>query len=59
LRLVDGSVIHADTFQWDGNELTAHSQTLGDIRIARDNLAELVLHPAPIRRPLPIKLRKK
>ena len=56
LRLADGSVIHADSFHWNGEELTGHSPTLGDLRIPVAALDELVIHPAPARRPHPLAL---
>ena len=58
LRLADGSVIHADSFHWNGEELTGHSPTLGDLRIPIAALDELVIHPAPARRPRPLGLTK-
>lgn len=52
LRLVDGGALHVDAFRWDGQEITAHSVTLGDLRIPAKALSELVYDPAPMRPPI-------
>ncbi len=51
IRLVDGSMLSVDQFQWDGSELAAHSAILGDLRLPADALAELIYQPKPLRPP--------
>lgn len=52
LRLVDGGAIHVSSFRWDGQEITAHSAVLGDLRLPVKAVSELIYDPAPIRAPV-------
>jgi len=54
IRLRNGSMIQADAFQWDGDELTAHSAAMGELKISHADVSELILSPAPTRLPSPI-----
>ncbi len=51
LRLTDGSVIHLETFHWDGKTLTGRSKNLGEVRIPAGALEELIQYPPSLRRP--------
>lgn len=53
IRLSDGTVLHLDSFRWDGEALSGKSAVLGDIRLQAAVVAELVLSPALARAPLP------
>jgi hypothetical protein len=46
LRLADGSSLNVDDFHWKEHELTAHSATLGDLRLPAAAIAELIYDPA-------------
>ncbi len=59
LRLYDGSVIHAESFAWDGKGWAFHSPVFGDRRLPAETVEELVLNPAPMRLPLPLASGKK
>ena len=52
LRLVNGGAIHVSSFRWDGQEISAHSATLGDLRLPVKAVSELIYDPAPIRAPV-------
>jgi hypothetical protein len=52
LRLVDGTTLNVDAFHYGERELTAHSETWGDLHISRDAIAELVYAPAVPHPPL-------
>jgi hypothetical protein len=54
LRLEDGTTLNVETFHWDGNELTAHSLTLGDFRLPADIVQEIVYDPALPRAPMAV-----
>lgn len=54
LRLEDGTTLNVDAFRWDGNELTAHSVTLGDFRLPADSVQEIIYDPAVPRAPMPV-----
>jgi hypothetical protein len=47
LRLADDTIVNVDSFQWDGREWTAHSATLGDLRLPTAAVRELIYDPAP------------
>jgi hypothetical protein len=49
LRLVDGSALLVDRFQWTGGELTAHHAGFGDLRLSASAVSELIYDPAPAR----------
>jgi len=49
LRLVDGSALLVDRFQWAGGELTAHHAVFGDLRMPASAVSELIYDPAPTR----------
>ncbi|MEP6670578.1 MAG: hypothetical protein ABJF10_15565 [Chthoniobacter sp.] len=62
LRLVDGTVVNVERFNWDGHALTAHSSTLGDLRLPDGVVSELIYDPSPVHPPTPVgasKLAKK
>ncbi len=46
LWLVDGTVLTVDDFQWKERELTAHSATVGELRLPLGAIAELIYDPA-------------
>lgn len=54
LRLIDGSSLDADAFQWDGHGLTAHCASLGNVRVEASAVSELLFDPAIPRPPLPL-----
>ncbi len=54
LRLEDGTTLNVETFRWDGNELTAHSLTLGDFRLPADIVQEIIYDPAVPRAPMAV-----
>ncbi|HSI10563.1 MAG TPA: hypothetical protein VK961_00905 [Chthoniobacter sp.] len=54
LRLADGTTINVETFQWEGAELTAHSGTLGDLRLPADTIQEIIFDPAPPQPPMAV-----
>lgn len=54
LRLADGTTINVDTFRWEGAELTAHSSTLGDLRLPADVVHEIIYDPAPAQPPMAV-----
>ena len=45
LRFADGTVVNVDQFQWDGQGLTAHSPTLGDLRLPAGVIHEIIFNP--------------
>ncbi|MEP6670577.1 MAG: hypothetical protein ABJF10_15560 [Chthoniobacter sp.] len=45
VRLTDGSIVNIDEFKWNGRELTAHSGTLGNMRLPGSVVSELILDP--------------
>ncbi len=45
LHLVDGSLIHIDTYHWDESGLSAHSSMLGDFHLPPAAIRELALDP--------------
>jgi hypothetical protein len=51
IYLPDGTILNVDGFRFGGNELTAHSQALGDLRLPANALSELILEPALPRAP--------
>jgi hypothetical protein len=51
LRLVDGSALLVDRFQWDGGNVTAHHPVFGDLRLRGSDVSELIYSPAPVRPP--------
>ncbi len=54
LRFANGAIIHVQSFRLDATGLVAHSAVLGDIRVSRNALTELILDPAPLRFESPI-----
>jgi hypothetical protein len=50
--------VNLDGFNWDGRELTAHSPTLGDLRLPADAVNDLIYHPAPARPPAAVTTKK-
>lgn len=52
VRLVDGSLVDVNAFQWDAAWLSAHSATLGDLRLGATEVSELLFDPAPLHPPL-------
>ena len=57
-RLGDGTVLNVDRFHWDGQELTAHSPTLGDLRLPGGVVSELIYDPSPVHAPTPVGANK-
>jgi hypothetical protein len=51
VHLRDGSILQMDGCHFDGEELTGHSVSLGEFKIPRESIAELIVHPAPPRFP--------
>lgn len=51
IRLADGCAFAVDAFRWDGENLAAHSEVLGDVKVPAKMISELVLAPAPARAP--------
>jgi hypothetical protein len=51
LRLVDGSALLVDRFQWEGGNVTAHHAVFGDLRLRGSDVSELIYNPAPARAP--------
>jgi len=51
LRLVDGSALLVDRFQWAGNEVSAHHAIFGDLHLPARAVSELIFAPAPVRAP--------
>lgn len=49
VHLRDGSILQMDGCHLDGKELTGHSARLGEFKIPRESIAELILHPSPPR----------
>jgi hypothetical protein len=49
LRLVDGSALLVDRFQWSDGELTAHHAVFGELRLPANAVSELIFDPAPAR----------
>ncbi len=49
LRLVDGSALLVDRFQWTGAELSAHHAIFGDLKIPANAVSELIYNPPPVR----------
>jgi hypothetical protein len=49
LRLVDGSALLVDRFQWTSSELTAHHALFGELRIPASAVSELIYDPTPVR----------
>jgi hypothetical protein len=45
IALADGTNINVDAFHWDGHELSAHSATLGDLRLPGGLVTELIYTP--------------
>jgi hypothetical protein len=58
VRLVDGSTLLVNGFQWAGNELIAQHATFGELRIPGNALSELIYDPAPARPPLLVDPKK-
>ncbi len=58
VHLRDGSTVHLDRYQWDGEKLTGHSTLLGDVTIPRASIAELIVQPPPARFPSPLRPKK-
>ncbi len=56
--LADGSVLHLDSFRWDGQTLSGKSTVLGDIRLQEAAVAELILSPALAREPLRVQSKR-
>jgi hypothetical protein len=54
LRLADGTTVNVDAFRWEGAELTAHSGTLGDLRLPAESVHEIVYDPAPPQPPMAV-----
>jgi hypothetical protein len=62
LRLVDGSALLVDRFEWKGGELTAHHALFGDLKVPAGAVGELIFNPAPVIAPtvqVPKKTAKK
>lgn len=51
LRLDDGTTVNVDRFHWEGAELSAHSPTLGDLRLPTAATREIIYDPALTRPP--------
>jgi hypothetical protein len=51
IRLVDGSALLVDRFQWSGSEFSAHHATFGDLAIPVAAVSELIYNPSPVRPP--------
>ncbi len=51
VRLADGCTLNVGTFRWDGTEFTAHSETLGELRLPAVLVSELIFNPSPVRPP--------
>jgi hypothetical protein len=45
LRFGDGTVVNVDRFAWDGQVLSAHSPTLGDLRLPSGVINEIIFNP--------------
>ncbi len=54
IRLRNGTAIQVDRFAWDGEELVAHSEALGDIRLPHAEVSELIPAPPATRLPADI-----
>src|SRR5205823_1999528 len=54
LRLGDGTTVNVDAFRWDGNELTAHSTTWGDLRLPAGVVQQIIYDPAQPRPPMAV-----
>jgi hypothetical protein len=58
VRMVDGSALLVDRFQWAGGELTAHHAVFGDLRIPAASVGELIYDPSPVRPPTMVDPKK-
>jgi hypothetical protein len=54
LRLDDGTTLNVETFRWEGNELTARSTALGDLRLPAAIVREIIYDPAQPRAPMAV-----
>jgi hypothetical protein len=54
VRLIDGSSLDVDAIQWDDQGLTAHSASLGNVRMEASAVSELLFDPAIPRPPVPL-----
>ena len=52
VRLVDGTALLVDRFDWAGEGLTAHHSIFGELKIPSASVSELIYHPSPVREPL-------
>jgi hypothetical protein len=59
LRLVDGSALLVDRFEWTPDGLAAHHALFGDLHFPASAVRELVFRPAPVRLPAPVEDAKK
>jgi hypothetical protein len=57
LRLDDGTTLDVETFRWEGDALTAHSATFGELHLPATAVREIVYDPALARAPLAVKPR--
>jgi hypothetical protein len=51
IRTTDGAAVTVDALRWDGQEVTAHSAALGDLRLPATAVTELVFNPTPVKPP--------
>jgi hypothetical protein len=51
LRLTDGSLVDVDALQLDNQGLSAHSATLGDVRLGAAMVSEIIFDPALLHAP--------
>jgi hypothetical protein len=52
LRLVDGSSLLVDRFEWKGGEWSAHHALCGEIRVPASAASELIFNPSPMLAPV-------
>jgi hypothetical protein len=52
LRLVDGSMVHVSRFECHDRAISAQSETLGEIHVPLESIAEIVVDPPPLREPI-------
>jgi hypothetical protein len=58
VRLTDGTSLNLDGFEYDGDQITMHSADLGELKLAANSIAELVIRPLPAKPPQPMAEKK-
>ncbi len=58
-RLRGGAVIHLDSFRYDNQGVSGRSAVLGEVKIPKPALEELIIDPLPLRKIMPLQERKK